>query len=171
MKENVDINKELKEIAPFLSKLDKSKEGYDVPFNYFETLPDELMAQMQPATRTKQSATSENKPSLLDWLASLLQPRYAMALATVVCTLLIGSYFFSSATNDLSNSELLAANISAADVQMYVQDNIDEFAFELLTEEETVEVDYNTMIDLNASELQQYIEEEVLEELEENDFL
>lgn len=172
MKENVDINKELKEMAPFLSKLDKSREGYEVPFNYFEALPDEIMRQVQPETSTQHTTSTQNSPSILDWFVSLLQPRYAMALATLICALLIGSYFFNGATDDLSDSDLLAANISVEDVKVYVQENIDEFALDLLAEDGMVDLDYTALFnDLNDSELQQYIEEEVLEELDDEDFL
>lgn len=176
MEENFDINKELKEIAPFLSELEKKEEGYQVPFNYFEGLSDQIMEQVVPEPIKSVEPEAEKRPSLLDWLAGILQPqpRMALALATMVGVLCVGYYFFggTGATNNFSNSDLLAANISAEDAKLYVQENLDEFALELLAEDETIEMDYNTVFDLNESELQDYIdEEEMLEDFEDNDLL
>lgn len=167
---NDDINKELKENAPLLSELDKTKEGYSVPFNYFEGLPEQIMDQVIPQS-TPVEAPSESRPSLLDWLAGFLQPRYAMALASMVGLLMVGGYFWNGATNDLSNPDLLAASISAEDVQLYVQENIDEFALELLAEDGTVELDMNELIDLNESDLQDYIDDVILDDLDDEDLL
>jgi len=171
MKENLDINKELKEIAPLLSKQDKNEEGYNLPFNYFEVLPDQIMAKVQPEVNEPVMADAKKSPSLLNWLTSLLQPRYALTLAAMVGAIMVGSYIFTGATETSSDAELLAASITAEDARLYVQENLDDFALELLADDETVELDYNTIFDLNESDLQQYIEEEVLEDLEEHDLL
>jgi len=168
MKEN-EINKELKEIAPFLSKLDKKEEGYQVPFNYFDVLPDQIMVQVQPSAPV--ASPTKPRPSILDWLSGLLQPRYALAFATLIGALLVIGYIFTGTTEAPSDPALLAANVSPEEARLYVQENLDLFAIDLLAEDESVELDYNNIFDLNESDLQQYIEDEVLEGLEEDDLL
>jgi len=120
-----DNQKKLEDLSPFLSKLDK-KEGFSVPTNYFQKLPDEILAKVQPQEVTV------SKESWLDQLWSLFSPRLAMGLATIAL-LLVGTVF-------MLNKEVIQTPIASIDqltdeaISTYIAANIEDFDEETLYE-------------------------------------
>ena len=164
MKPNNDIRKELEEISPFLAKLKDKKEGFEVPKDYFSTLADDIMEKCLPVEGIKKVPPSKNR--FWDWLDNLLtplmQPRYAMALSSLVFVVFFAIYLWPSVQD---NAEIVAGqDVTREEVLTYVTDNLEDFDLELLAELD-VEIDYNDLFELNEQELEEYINENVLDQM------
>jgi hypothetical protein len=99
MEEHDEINKELKEIAPVLSRLPRSV-SFSVDEGYFDALPTAVMNRIH----SRKKKTGFN-------LAWLLQPRWAAATAMVLIALVAGSYFL------LRQNSIVDQHMSTAQVQ------------------------------------------------------
>ena len=162
MNRKKEIKDELKDIAPFLSKIDK-KPGFKVPHNYFEQLPDEIMKGLELKTKQQPERTISWWEQSLQVFLTAFQPRVVMALASIA--LIIGSFFYLNQTENSSES-----NIAADQYLAYINDNIDDFDEEMILElsmNDNIELDdfSNTTIDEQA--LDDYLEE-VIDELDDS---
>ncbi len=167
MKKDPTSKKELEELSPFLSKL-KKEEGYQVPFNYFEVLPDQIMEQVtKEQTPIAEPSSKETPPwSLGAWLSNLLQPRYALALASLVLMIFAGTFLADFSTSDPISSDQLMASISPDEARSYVQSNIEDFELELLGEDLEMINEKTDFMEFDQQELQQYIEDQGLEDID-----
>ena len=128
-----EFEDELREISPFLADLKKSKEGeepFRTPKFYFDTLADKVMekAVVKPVIPPQLV-----RPSFIElahtWIASNMQPRYAIGFATVAL-LAVGVWFFIQKNQQNVNS--FASN---EEIHQYITDNIDDFDDALLLEQ------------------------------------
>jgi len=135
MKKKNEIKDELKGLSPFLSEI-KKENAFKVPKDYFKTLPDDVLKQVQVTSNTTEQSTTQS--SWLDWLieniAVLFQPKYAVGFATALILIVASVYFFQNPTDDLDGS---------AQLSEYVEENIDEFDVEMLWEASVFEGDEN----------------------------
>lgn len=129
-----EFEDELREISPFLADLKKSKEGeepFRTPKFYFDTLADKVMekAIVKPVIPPQYSV----RPSFIEmaqkWVASIMQPRYAIGFATVAL-LAVGGWFFIQ--KNQQNVDSFASN---EEIHQYITDNIDDFDDALLLEQ------------------------------------
>ena len=125
MKKNDEIREELKELSPFLAKM-KREDAFKVPKNYFDSLPDKVLEQVQPQPATQQTPQISWFDRLIDSFAVLLQPRYAVGLATVAVLLVAGVFYMQKPVAP----EITPDNSLA----QYISDNIDEFDAEMIYE-------------------------------------
>lgn len=132
MKNTDDIKKELEELSPFLSKRKKEKEGFEVPTNYFRKLPDLIMDRIQEEeTLSSSSAPTTNwLDHIIERIQLLLQPQYAMALASIAIFIMVSIFFFEQ-DNALLGANTLA-EVSDEEINSYVMDNLEEFEIDLL---------------------------------------
>ena len=129
MNREEDIRKELEEISPFLSRL-KKENPFEVPADYFENLPDQILEQVRPTAQPSTPVARESwLDQLLNSLATLLQPRPALALVSLA--LLVVAGIFLLRTNDPGQ---LAERTLAEEAKDYIASNIDEVDDELLME-------------------------------------
>lgn len=175
MKNREELNKELGELSPFLLEMKNKSEGFKVPDNYFANLSDEVWQRLQAekqAARPVQATPAQ--PSLWMQLRQawqfLLQPQYALALASVAIVIIAAIFLLRPSSN-----ETPLAQISAEEAQQYLSNNIDEFDTALLaelasqseTEATTPAIEKETP---NDSVMDQYLEEMIddidLEDLE-----
>ena len=163
MNTNKDIQEELTELAPFLSKIPKQQpnEQFAVPSDYFDKLSSAIFEQTIDKEETVIIQEAEPQPSWLDqiiWtLQALLQPKYAIAFATVLLLAVTGVFLLQPASN--------ADDLTLAEIDTYIEENIDQFDEDLLVE--FVPTDTETTLDMEASELEEYIEDNILEDLDE----
>lgn len=165
MKPDKHIKEELEQIAPLLSKMDK-EEGFQVPFNYFEDLEDEIMGKVFPKTTpVYQAAKPASGLSVAGFLRTLLKPRFAMAIATVLIVLSAGLWFING-QGSVDCTGL--ACVSADEIQLYIESNIDEFDTDLLAV--GLGENFNIMddLELNQEELDDYIDDNILENFDLN---
>lgn len=164
-----EFEDELREISPFLADLKKSKEGeepFRTPKFYFDTLADKVMekAIVKPVIPPQYSV----RPSFIEmaqkWVASIMQPRYAIGFATVAL-LAVGGWFFIQ-----KNQQNVDSFASTEEIHQYITDNIDDFDEALLLEqgiladsdvlnpEQYLKGD-NDKINLSDDEIEQYLKE------------
>lgn len=136
MENRDDIQKELSELSPLLSKLKMQPPTMQAPEHYFDHLPDQVWNRLQ---ETVQQAPVSRPAAREAWwkqwmqaLQVLLQPQYALALASVV-VLVVAAFFFFRPRADVDISAPLAA-LTAEDAADYVVGHIDEFDLSLLLE-------------------------------------
>lgn len=162
---------ELNVLAPLLSTIPKptsaSLNRLNVPANYFENLPDKVLATIQ---KREKQVTREAQPSILEiivaWIkATLFQPQYAVTFATILSAVLLSGIYLSNSTEARTNQQLALAtqSLTQDDIEAYVLDNSEEFE-ETTLETEVIESKVNEE-DIAREELQAYFaEENIIEE-------
>lgn len=151
-----DIKKELKHLAPHLSKLEKAMAD-EIPDGYFDHLPNRLLDRLKE---------QDNEPSLGMSNIRYMFRRYAMPLAAVFILLLTSVFIF---RNQLQTDSTL---INEDEWISYYIENIDEVDDDVLLsliEEETLnafelEID-NETIDYFLNENIDDFDDELLEDL------
>ncbi|MFT5762891.1 MAG: hypothetical protein ACI8X3_000306 [Saprospiraceae bacterium] len=157
----------LESVSP-LAEL-KIKPAFKVPKNYFESLPDLVLAKVAPQQDTEvvtQPVT--NPPSnwlddLINSVALLFQPRYALRLAVVAVVLIGGFIFLQKGT--ISTDQGLAvtdANLVNPLAEYGISlDDLNDDDLALLLKDE------NTGFDASETDLDDYQLNELLKELSE----
>ena len=176
MKKNkTEVIEELENIAPFLSKIKKEKEAFDVPENYFKELPDQILSQIDFsknntfAKKSKFSFFQKRYNQLLERLAIFFQPKMAMGFSVAII-LGCGIYFFSESSefklaNTFTPLEILDKTISDAQLAEYIKLNIDDFEEELLFDFVNFDMDES---ELDESEIGEYLDE-IIDQIDESD--
>lgn len=173
MKNKDDIRDELNEISPFLANRKESGEGFQVPKNYFSSLPDEVMQKVQ----TEASPIEEARPTWLDGLAdflqSIFQPRYALAYASVAVLMVAGVYLWKNESHTIGSSplaEVEIADLSDETIENYLSENIETISTDMF-EAYFADGEIQRMPSLELDEMEEYLHEDIddirLEELEE----
>jgi len=169
MEKDKNIKSELEELAPFLAKLDK-KEGYQVPFNFFEKLEEEVLEEVlpKPNSTARQAPTHERR----SWRAIFgLQPayRFGVALASVAVLVVIGWQFLGSSENATQEFTSIWEEVSLTEVEEYVVSNIEDFDLEELDLQPEGELKVLDGIQLDLEDLDEYLDaEDILENIDEN---
>lgn len=130
-----EIEEELREISPFLAGLKKEipdKEPFRTPKYYFDTLADKVIEKAETKTHTIPPPQYAERPNwfegLQQWMAAWLQPRYALAFATITILAIYGWFIMQKQ----QPSDLNFA--TSEEIQEYIQENIDDFDLELIQE-------------------------------------
>ncbi len=148
MKEDYNIQDELKELSPLLSELRQEEEGYKVPHLYFESLQDKVLRQVNEAPQ---------KAGLFvrfGWARTL-------ATAASVAVLLMAGVFLLNQSDNVQVAEL--EDISTEALAMYLDENADDWDLDLFLEDD-FQLDFTDGLNLDADEWGDYIEEELLDE-------
>ena len=165
-----EIQDELEKLAPSLSKL-KKEEVFEVPENYFNQLPDQILNKIDfSKTRTvSESISSETSSSWLDRLTEGLviffQPKMAVGFAMMVM-LAAASFFI---LNNENTSIPQVADLTSEELENYVIANIDDFdEQELLNVLGNVEAGSWTEMEIGEEDLDGYLEE-IIEDIDASD--
>ena len=168
------VRAELETLSPSLLRLKEEPEALKVPAGYFEEMQDEVWQKIKPAPELSLPSRAD-KPSntLVDWLLAplqnLLQPRWAMAIATLLLLIAAAVWMIGPGSNgDVDSFELL----SYEEMENYIQQNIDGFDLDLLLEYTQVEDMSSGLLpetDLfESGELDQYMDE-IIDDLDISD--
>ncbi len=168
-----NIKKELQEIAPMLAQLKGQKEGFEVPNLYFDKLEQNIFARIKAEEEAESwsaatpKATSKSQLTPIQKISNwLMRPQIAISFSlALVAVLAIGIFVFP--TND-TNGELAISDEEALE---YIENNIDLFSEELIfetMETDLAEMDFSTEFNVNEEELNEYIEEYWIDEIDEN---
>lgn len=173
--ENKKVMEELKEVSPFLAKLKAEKTAFvkpEIPEQYFDKLTESIFEQtiLQPkiASNIVQGKSPIRKKSNIQiFFERLLQPNFAVLSMAVVLLIVAGVYLVNHPQTDDMNVEF-----TAAEIENYVEDNIENFDLEQLADLVVLE----TFEDLEVPELEEtvledYIEENLLEEITIDDLM
>ena len=153
-----DLKKELEEIAPFLLEK-KPAEEMEVPYLYFEKLPDRVLDRInkEPGWAGNQSG------NIFNWWQKLLSPRPVWAFAGLVL-LVTACIFWWRSPAPAGNLPTL----TESDIQQYIDENEDDFSEDLILEtltDDKVEIKIeDTRID--QQDIEKYLEELDPEEIE-----
>ena len=165
-----EIQDELEKLAPSLSKL-KKEEVFEVPENYFNQLPDQILNKIDfSKTKTvSESISSESSSSWLDQLTERLaiffQPKMAIGFAMMIM-LAVASFFI---LNDENTSIPQVADLTSEELEFYVKANIDDFEEqELLNVLGKVEAGSWTEMEIGEEDLDGYLEE-IIDDIDASD--
>jgi len=140
-----DIKDELKGLSPLLSGIKKDN-AFKVPKDYFKSLPDKVLEQVQVTKNITEKATDQ--PSwlnrLIENIAVLFQPKYAVGFATALILIVAAVYINQNSGDQLNDSNLF--------VSQYIEENIDDFDAELLWEASVFENDDELEDDTGSDE-------------------
>lgn len=128
---------------PFLRKMKEQPEngGLQVPKHYFKHLPDEVLHKAK-----EQAPVPQVQIGLLErlgqYVAGLLQPRYALAFASVLALVVASVYFFGGSDDEMlpPTAAVSLTEISDEELFAYVSENVGDF-------------DHNLMIEATGSDL------------------
>jgi len=173
--ENKKIEEELREIAPFLAKLKAEQTEFvkpEIPKQYFDELSSSIFEQtiLQPKAAQdviQESTIIKEKSRLQLFFETLLQPNFAVLSMSVVLLIVSGIYLMNHPQTDDMNLEF-----TAAEIENYVTDNIENFELEQLADLVVFEETESFEIpELEKDILEDYIEDNFLEEVELEDLL
>ncbi len=159
MNEKDAIRKELEELAPRLSHIDR-KEPFQVPPTYFRELPEEIMEKAR-----RQPTTSGWVTSVINWITTVLTPqRIAWQLATIAVLIAVGLWLFQSPQQSAALPTI--ADLSVEEMQLYVTDNIDEFDVDILLEESNFTFTDVPLLNLDSTVIEDKYLDEFLDDLD-----
>jgi hypothetical protein len=120
--------KEIEEIAPTLSKLDKVQ-THKVPYNYFDDLSDDIWKKMQnsPAVIEKHKNILQQ---LKEYFAAFTYNRIALSGSFALIMIIAGVWLFKTQNNSVKKG--LFVGVQTTELHQYVTENIEEFPEELL---------------------------------------
>ena len=161
-----DIENELREISPFLADLKEvqpDKNGKAEPFRtpkfYFDNLADRVMEKTQPLPPPQYVRKKNVFSQLEEWLSVLVQPRWAMSMATVAI-LAVGSWFYLKKEVVQPNETL--TEITNEDIHEYIENNIEDFDENLLAENAPIASDTeggDIFKEMSDSEIEDFLNE------------
>ncbi|TAK44932.1 MAG: hypothetical protein EPO28_04255 [Saprospiraceae bacterium] len=172
MKNQDELREELKELLPFLSRIQGKDEGFSVPKNYFKTLPDEVMKRIaSDIAPTRQQKNWMDEITL--FIAALRQPRYAVALATAAVLLVAGFWMFNRDSGTRAASPDLAAvaleDISYDALYSYIATNIEDIDNDLILDAQKFETAEKPLQHLaprpGEEEMEEYLDD-VIDEID-----
>ena len=165
-----DLRKELEELSPRLLKLKEQGEAFRLPDHYFQSLQAQVFEKIQAEERAEDSSQalpgSNWLNQIMEQLQVLMQPRWAISLATLALLIVvgIGLYQQNQVTGQNLNTEL--AKLDQQTLDAYIQDNLHEFDTEILMEFASKKDSQLNFEEMNPEELNQYFDEN-LQELDE----
>lgn len=167
--ENKKIVDELKEVSPFLAKLKAEKTAFvkpEIPEQYFDKLTESIFEQtilqpkVAPNINEKKSSIRE-KSNIQILFERLLQPNFTVLSMAVVLLIVAGVYLVNHPQTDNMNIEF-----TAMEIENYVADNIENFDLEQLADLVVLESSEELEVpELQETVLEDYIEENLLEEI------
>lgn len=167
MEERQNLQEELRKIAPFLSKMKKESDGFTVPDNYFKKLPDEIINQLNVDNQEVALSRGNEKNWWKDFLNNLnwlLQPRPAMAFASILLLIFAGLFLMNPTTEP--EKSIALSDISLEELEIFFEENMEDYATETLVEgnEQLMEKGFGDGDDLDEY-FEEMIEEADLEDL------
>lgn len=166
MEKDKNIKSELEELAPFLSTLEK-KEGYQVPFNFFDKLEESVMQEVTPKPHSTLEPASKSW-SIREWFSARPAFRYGLAFASIA--LLIAFIWPSSHVSNSASDNFASIweEVNLNEVEDYLATNIDDFDLELIEHQSDREPNALEGLDLELEDIDKYIDEHIIEYLDEN---
>lgn len=165
MKKDENIENELENLSPLLSKMRKEQKGsgYTVPPIYFKNLTEEMMQKVEPTRSPKvRKVLWEELFTMID---NFIQPKFVMGLATIVLLIMGGIYFVNIPT---SENDVAIVEPSLADLEQYLIAHADELSEEMLVEYKVGDAAIEFELNVEEQTFDYYFEE-VLEDLQEED--
>lgn len=154
MENKDELRDELKNLSVFLWEQKNKPEGFEVPKDYFKSLPDEVFAKLNERPKTAVEEKENWFGQLIKSLQYLFQPKYAFAYATVALLLVAGFYFLNN-PSEPQIQQIALSDISDETLETYISENIDDFDEAILAEQlaDNIERPFNELEIENDEEL------------------
>lgn len=159
MKKNTDIQNELKEQSPFLSKkLKEAEGGFKVPSGYFDSLSDKILQEVKA-----EDATVVQIPNSTTDVISIKkkQPFRMIAAAASIALIVVAGLWLMPQSTVTHNPHAELEAYSEAEVLQYLDENMDDFGFEHLVESGIVsdtDIDFQDISNFSDEETDFYLE-------------
>lgn len=173
MREHNNIQDELQDISPFLANLREKEDGFEVPNLYFDRLEQNIMAGIKAEEEAENWTTAssanpiETELTLTQKLKNwLFKPQFAMAFGLALVAIVAVTVFLQQ-----PNDTIDGLAISEEEALEYIEDNIDQFSETIIMEavgEDLAELEVSTDWEVNETELEEYIEENIIDDVDEN---
>ena len=141
MKNRDEIKDELEGLSPFLWKQKEKPDGFEVPKDYFKSLPDEVLKKMNVGQKVEHTPKINWWENLMEYFQPLFQPKYTLAIASFTLLMVAGIFYMKNDSTEPHTQQLLAEAIldQVPDdiLQDYISNNIDDFDESILKEELT----------------------------------
>ena len=172
-KNKKEVQDELSSISPMLSKMKQEQEDpFRVPHNYFEQLPDDIMRQLKAEAAPEPAKTQGISwiDRMLESLTVLLQPRMAVAFASMALLIVAAFFFLQSPGEESPYVAEIQEDISEQEIAAYIEANIDEFDAELLFAESDSPYEdlQDNSLEVEDEELDEYMDD-LIDELDESE--
>ena len=166
-----EVREEMKVVAPTLSPLEKVK-IYEIPANYFNDLPQQILTTIKKEedlfSKKRKSVWIIFSDTIVEKATEFFsQPQYALAFASVVGLLIVGSVFW--ANNDTVTEQKIVAQMQSledSEVQGYLAMNIDEIQEHHILQNSS-EVDFSNFLE-NSKEMNTHVEDYILKNIDED---
>ena len=165
MNNKEDIKKEIQQISPYLDEKLRPYSKPEIPDGYFQRFEDSFIRDVvRPGIKEKRE--KESRPGILGsieaFFANLLNPRYSLALASVL-VLLVASVWLINTQE--TTGELDFASLSEEDVDAFIEENLDDLLLADLNISSEQDLEQDLFENLEPELLDSY-SDEVLEEME-----
>lgn len=147
MKKKKAIQKELEGLNSILSK-QEVKDNFEIPKDYFENFQKDVFNKLELENKKPEVKTTNAKTRKLNF-------RVALPIAASLA-LLLGLFYFSQPTDQADT--LALDQLSTEDIELYIEENIDDFDIELLS---MLDMDETDMLIPGDAEIQDYLEENI----------
>lgn len=143
----------------------KKESAFSVPKDYFQSLPDLVLERVAPQqdTATEAAPTPAAAPSsnwlddLINSIAVLFQPRYAMRLATVA-VLLIAGFVFLNSPPDVGSIEEDPGELALIEAYGINLDDLTDEDLDLLLSEEVADTEIETSDEIDDAMIDELLE-------------
>lgn len=137
-KKQQEVKEELKALSPFLHQIKDKDNAFKVPEGYFSQFQAQMLDQMKAMPEASPKVNRKWRTNIsiqhfIDQLAVLLQPRMALALASVLVIVVAAWFIVRSGENPVT-AEPSFATLSVEEIQKYIDANLDDFDEEMVKE-------------------------------------
>jgi hypothetical protein len=155
------VQEELEQLSPTLARLKEQQRqrAGQVPPNYFEELPERVLARIRAEAP---AAAPAGRPSRLGWRSHW---RYAASLAAAIALLLLGGYWFWPGRTVPAEPLAALDDLSQEGLALYIHEHIEAFDWELILEAVAMQADdlprLELLPDLPPDQLAPYLDEAI----------
>ncbi|MCC7507286.1 MAG: hypothetical protein IT259_18415 [Saprospiraceae bacterium] len=134
-KDQSSIDRELRELSPFLHDLRSKEDGFHLPENYFDGLEEQVFQQIDAlGARRKPVRTTTARTGFWNSLAWLWQPRVAIAFSILLVAAFAVWWMWQPKPSVIETNIPLASQIELTpeELEAYVMENVNDFEPEQL---------------------------------------
>jgi hypothetical protein len=133
MKESIE--QELRDLSPLLLELKEKEEGHKVPEGYFMSMQDDVLKQLKLEMQTSfviedKKATKSKlqvwREIIMEEITWLIQPRYAIAFASLLVVCAMSWYFTRAAVTDNTTASIP----DSEEIELYLEEHLAEIETE-----------------------------------------
>ena len=151
-KEKTNIDRELEDLSPTLSKLRREKDGFESPAHYFDYLTNSILEQ---TSLLKTETATIPTVARSSWWQRLFRPQFVGSLMGVALLLIaVVQLWPTSNTDD-------PTDLTVQEMASYVNQHIEDFEMDLLLEE--ISLEEVTELEIESEMVEEFLQENLEE--------